>query len=162
MTIPLEFGPLEFGLVALGLAAALLLIRHPKAGVAGLVSVSCLAGMVIGFTQPAMAGAVNGDVLTNDQQKLNETLQSNPSDSQYQGIEYADVKGTPLGDQEITNRVERQVPENLKVSVSNGSVRLSGKVSDRDTAQAIVNDVKSIPGVHEVAYDLGLKNLSRK
>ncbi len=154
--------PLEFGIVALGLAVALLLTRHPKTGVAGLVSVSCLAAMVLGFTQPAMAGAVNGDVLTNDQQNLNETLQSNPMDRQYQGIEYADVKGTPLGDQEITDRVESQVPENLKVSVSNGSVRLSGKVSDRDTAQAIVNDVKSIPGVHEVAYDLGLKNLSRK
>lgn len=74
----------------------------------------------------------------------------------------ADIKGTPLGDQEITDRVNSQVPETLKISVSNGSVRLSGKVSDRDTAQAIVEEVKSIPGVHEVAYDLGLKNLSRK
>jgi parvulin-like peptidyl-prolyl isomerase len=154
--------PLEFGIVAVSLGAALLVIRLPKVAAAGLVAVSCLAIMVIGFAQPAMAGAVNGDVLTNDQQKLNETLQSNPTDRQYQGIEYADVKGTPLGDQEITDRVESQVPENLKVSVSNGSVRLSGKVSDRDTAQAIVEDVKSIPGVHEVAYDIGLKNMSRK
>jgi hypothetical protein len=158
--------PLEFGIVALSLGAALLLIRLPqtdtKAGTVGLVSLTCLAVMVIGFTQPALAGAVSGDVLTNDQQKLNETLQSNPTDRQYQGIEYADVKGAPLGDQEITDRVESQVPDNLKVSVSNGSVRLSGKVSDRETAQAIVEEVKSIPGVHEVAYDIGLKNLSRK
>lgn len=150
---------LEIGIVALGLGAALFLARSPKAG---LVALTCLAILLVGFTQPALAGAVNGDVLTNDQQKLNETLQSNPADNQYQGIEYADVKGTPLGDQEITDRVESQVPENLKVSVSNGSVRLSGKVSDRDAAQTIVEEVKSIPGVHEVAYDLGLKNISRK
>ncbi|MEA5448758.1 BON domain-containing protein [Leptolyngbya sp. CCNP1308] len=153
---------LEIGMVVLGLGAALLLIRSPKAAQSGLVALTCLAILLVGFTQPALAGAVNGDVLTNDQQKLNETLQSNPGDSQYQGIEYADSKGTPLGDQEITNKVESQVPENLKVSVSNGSVRLSGKVSDRGTAQAIIEEVKSIPGVHEVAYDLGLKNLSRK
>lgn len=153
---------LEIGMVALGLGAGLFLIRFSRAGQASLVTLTCLSVLLVGFTQPALAGAVNGDVLTNDQQELNETLQSNPGDSQYQGIEYADVKGTPLGDQEITDRVENQVPENLKVSVSNGSVRLSGKVSDRDAAQAIIQEVKSIPGVHEVAYDLGLKNLSRK
>jgi BON domain len=154
--------PLEIGIVALGLGATLLLVRSSKAGQSGLAALACLAILLVGFTQPALAGAVNGDVLTDDQQELNETLQSNPGDKQYQGIEYADVKGTPLGDQEITDRVESQVPENLKVSVSNGSVRLSGKVSDRDTAQAIIQEVKSIPGVHEVAYDIGLKNLSRK
>lgn len=145
---------LEIGMV---LGAALLLVRLPKVGQASLVALTCMALVLGGFTQPALAGAVNGDVLTNEQKELNQTLQSTDTGNQYQGIEYADVKGTPLGDQEITNRVEGIVPKELKISVSNGSVRLSGKVVDRSTAQAIIGDVKSIPGVHEVAYDLGLK-----
>ncbi|WOD40251.1 BON domain-containing protein [Nodosilinea sp. E11] len=150
---------LETGMLVLGLGVAIaLLSRLPKTVNGSLVALTCLAVVLVGFTQPALAGAVNGDVLSNEQKDLNETLQTTPNDNQYQGIEYADVKGTPLGDQDITDRVERQVPENLKVSVSNGSVRLSGKVSDRSTAQAIINDVKAIPGVHEVAYDLGLKS----
>lgn len=148
---------LEIGIAVAALGAALLLVRLPKTGQAGLVALTCLAVVLAGFTQPALAGAVNGDALTGGQKELNQTLKSTPNDNQFQGIEYADVKGTPLGDQEITDRVEGAVPENLKVSVSNGSVRLTGKVADRSAAQAIVDDVKAIPGVHEVAYDLGLK-----
>ncbi len=148
---------LEIGMAVAALGAALLLVRLPKTGQAGLVALTCLAVVLAGFTQPALAGAVNGDALTGGQKELNQTLKATPNDNQYQGIEYADVKGTPLGDQEITDRVEGAVPENLKVSVSNGSVRLTGKVADRSAAQAIIDDVKAIPGVHEVAYDLGLK-----
>ncbi|WP_081972757.1 BON domain-containing protein [Leptolyngbya sp. KIOST-1] len=148
---------LEIGMVIVGLGVALRLVRLPKAGQASLVTATCLAVVLVGFTQPAVAGAVNGDALTGGQKDLNETLQTTPQGNQYQGIEYADAKGTPLGDQEITDRVKGKVPNELKVSVSNGSVRLSGKVADRGTAQAIVDDIKAIPGVHEVAYDLGLK-----
>lgn len=149
---------LEIGMVMVGLGVALGLVRLPKAGQASLLTAVCLAVLLVGFTQPAVAGAVQGDALTQDQKELNETLQTTPQGTQYQGIEYADVKGTPLGDQEITDRVKSKTPENLKVSVSNGSVRLSGEVADRDAAQAIVDDIKAIPGVHEIAYDLGLKN----
>ncbi len=148
---------LEIGIAVATLGAALLMIRQPKTGQAGLVALTCLTLMLAGFTQPALAGAVNGDTLTNDQKELNQTLQTTPNENQYQGIEYADVKGTPLGDQEITDRVESAAPKNLKVSVSNGSVRLTGKVANRSAAQAIIDDVKAIPGVHEVAYDLGIK-----
>ncbi|HZG40652.1 MAG TPA: BON domain-containing protein [Nodosilinea sp.] len=147
---------LEIGMAIVGLGAALWLAHLPQAGKASLVVLTCLAVVLVSFNQPALAGAVNGAALSNEQKDLNETLQTTPNDNQYQGIEYADVKGTPLGDQEITDRVESKAPEELKVSVSNGSVRLSGKVEDRDTAQAIIEDVKSIPGVHEVTYDLGL------
>lgn len=148
---------LVIGVAIAALGAALLLVRQPRTVQAGLVALACLTLMLAGFTQPALAGAVNGDALTGGQKELNQTLKSAPNDNQFQGIEYADVKGTPLGDQEITDRVEGAVPENLKVSVSNGSVRLTGKVADRSAAQAIVDDVKAIPGVHEVAYDLGLE-----
>ena len=149
---------LEIGVAAVAaLGAVLLLARRPQAGQASLITLTCLTLMLAGFTQPALAGAVNGDALTSGQKELNQTLKSTPNDNQFQGIEYADVKGTPLGDQEITDRVEGAVPANLKVSVSNGSVRLTGKVANRSAAQGIIDDVKAIPGVHEVAYDLGLK-----
>jgi Tfp pilus assembly protein FimT len=149
---------LEIGTVIVGLGAALLLLGRPKARQASVVAIVAAAIVAVGFAQPAMAGAVQGNALSNDQKELNEQLQTTPQKSQYQGIEYADVKGTPLSDQAITDRVESQTPENLKVSVSNGSVRLSGKVSDRSAAQAIIEDIKAIPGVHEVAYDLGLSS----
>lgn len=153
---------LSVGLIGAGLGLALLLVRFPKAAQATVVALTCLATLWVGLAQPAFAGAVDGDVLTNDQQELNEKLQTTPSGNQYQGIEYADVKGTPLGDREITDRVVAQTPKDLKISVSNGSVRLSGKVSDRSAAQAIIKEVKAIPGVHEVSYDLGLKHIAKQ
>ncbi|MBD1874415.1 BON domain-containing protein [Nodosilinea sp. FACHB-131] len=152
---------LAIGMVVIGLGLALMLVRLPKVGQSSLIAMACLAVMLVGFTQPAFAGAVNGAALTDEQKDLNETLQSTPNDSQYEGIEYADVKGTPLGDQDITDRVESKVPDTIKISVSNGSVRLSGKVKSRDTARAIIEDVKSIPGVHEVSYDIGLKEITQ-
>lgn len=148
---------LEITVLIIGLGVALRSISLPKAKQVSVVTVTCLAVVLSGFTQPAIAAAVNGDTLTSGQKELSETLQTTPTGDQYQGIEYADAKGTALGDQEITNRVESNAPKGLKVSVSNGSVRLSGKVADRSTAQAIVDDIKAIPGVHEIAYDLGLK-----
>ncbi|TVQ05377.1 MAG: BON domain-containing protein [Leptolyngbya sp. DLM2.Bin27] len=149
---------LEIGAAIVGLGAALLLLGRPQTRQASVVAIVAAAMVVVGFAQPAMAGAVKGNALSNDQKELNEQLQTTPQESQYQGIEYADVKGTPLSDQAITNRVESQAPKNLKISVSNGSVRLSGKVSNRDAAQAIIDDIKAIPGVHEIAYDLGLSS----
>ena len=95
-------------------------------------------------------------MLTEGQKALNENLKTTPQGNQYQGIEYSQVKGAPLSDQQITERIKDEIPENLKLSVASGSVRLSGKVSDRRTAQEIVQDIKEIPGVHEVSYDLGL------
>lgn len=76
--------------------------------------------------------------------------------TQFQGLEYPDAKGTPLSDRAISQRVRAKAPDTLVMSVSNGSVRLSGEVTDRQTAEEIVEMVKAIPGVHEVAYDIGL------
>lgn len=76
--------------------------------------------------------------------------------NQFQGLEYPNAKGTPLSDREISKRVRDKAPDSLVMSVSNGSVRLSGEVSDRETAKEIVEMVKAIPGVHEVSYDIGL------
>lgn len=146
------------GAILAGLLVIFKVLPRLKLVKNSLVAMACTAILLGAAVQPALAGAVSGDALSNDQKDLNETLLTTSHGNQYQGIEYTDAKGVPLTDREITSRVEKSTPENLKVSVSNGSVRLSGKVADRSEAQAVITEVKSILGVHEVAYDLGLSN----
>jgi osmotically-inducible protein OsmY len=138
------------------LAAVSLFMLLPKRGKISLITATFLTVVLTGFTQPASAAAVKDNVLNEGQKALNETLKTTPQGNQYQGIEYPQVTGTPLSDEEITQKILNEVPNDLKVSVSNGAVRVSGKVSDRSKAQNIVQDIKDIPGVHEVSYDLGL------
>jgi uncharacterized membrane protein YhiD involved in acid resistance len=144
-------------LLATSLAASVaLFIWLPKRGKAGVVVAAFLAVTITSFTQPALAAAVDDNVLTESQKALNENLKTTPNNNQYQGIEYPQATGNPLSDQQITEKIKGEIPDNLKLSVASGSVRLSGKVSDRRTAQKIVQNIKEIPGVHEVSYDLGL------
>jgi hypothetical protein len=133
-----------------------LLARLPRPARIGVITAAFLTVMLTSFAQPTLAGAVKGSALSEGQKALNEQLQTTPQGNQYQGIEYPEVDGTPLSDQAITQRIQAKVPNNLKLSVSNGAVRLSGRVNDRRTAQRIVQDIKDIPGVHEISYDLGL------
>lgn len=143
-------------LVATLLTAVALVAWLPRSAKASALGAAFVTATVLGFAQPTLAGAVKGDALSEGQKALNEELQTTPQGNQYQGIEYPDIDGTPLSDQAITEKIRNEIPNNLKLSVSNGSVRLSGKVNDRRTAQRIVQDIKEIPGVHEISYDLGL------
>lgn len=144
-------------LAATFIVAVSIMERLPRPIKVSMVTTAFLTILLIGLTQPALAGAVNGDVLSPAQRELNENLQTTPQGSQYQGIEYAQEKGAFLSDQEITVKVRQEVPDNIKFSVANGSVRISGKVSDLRTAQGIVQGIKEVPGVHEISYDLGLR-----
>ena len=148
----LEVLTLAVSLIAVVSMMALL----PKKGKISVITATFLAVTLIGFAQPATAAAVDDNVLSEGQKVLNENLKTTPQSNQYQGIEYPQAKGTSLSDQQITEKIKREISDNLKLSVASGSVRVSGKVSDRRTAQRIVQDIKDIPGVHEVSYDLGL------
>ena len=132
--------------------------RLPQRGQIAVVAAMFLAIMSTAMASPAFAAAVDDNTLSQDQKALNETLKTTPQDNQYQGIEYPQAKGEPLTDREITRRVQQEIPNNVKLSVSNGSVRLSGKVNSRNEAQRIVQDIKELPGVHEISYDLGLRS----
>ena len=121
----------------------------------GAVMAIVLSFVVGGFAQPVLAAAANDAALSEGQKALNEQLRTDPDRVQYEGIEYPNAEGTPLSDREITSRIYRNAPDNLKVSVSNGAVRLSGTVKNQRVAQEIVQNVREIPGVHEVSYDLG-------
>lgn len=139
-------------------AVAWLYAKLPRRGKVGGVAATLLT-LTLGMTsQPALAAAANDNVLSEGQKQLNETLKTTPNANQYQGIEYPQVTGEPLSDREISRRIENEVPSNIKLSVSNGAVRVSGQVNNREVAQRIVQDIKEIPGVHEVSYDLGFSS----
>jgi osmotically-inducible protein OsmY len=138
------------------LAVALVAALKAKAPLRTSTVMAIILSFVIGgFAQPALAAAANDAALSEGQKALNEKLRTDPDRVQYEGIEYPNAEGTPLSDREITSRIYNKAPDNLKVSVSNGAVRLSGTVKNQRVAQEIVRNVREIPGVHEVSYDLG-------
>lgn len=108
---------------------------------------------------PLAALGTSDSAINQEQQAFEEELKLDPTGDHYSGIEYSDktVRNQP-SDQEILNEIESQLEDTMVAAVSNGSVRLSGKVEDRSIAENIVESVKEIAGVHEVAFDLGLSN----
>lgn len=104
------------------------------------------------------AGAIKNFV-TEEQQSFQEDLNLTPDGGHYSGIEYADrtkAAEKPASDESIQATIEEYANSNLIVGVTNGSVRLSGRVKDKDIARHIVEQTKNIPGVHEITFDLGL------
>lgn len=95
------------------------------------------------------------------QQQLREDIKLTPGGGHYSGIEYSKrtaPKEQAVSDKTIKKSIKSLTEENVIVAVSNGSVRLSGTVKDKETAQNIVEQTKEIPGVHEVTFNLGLDN----
>ncbi len=108
---------------------------------------------------PLAALGTSDRAINQEQQAFEETLKLDPTGGHYSGIEYSDktARNQP-SDQEILNEIEPQLTDTIVAAVANGSVRLSGKVENRATAEDLVESVKKIAGVHEVAFDLGLKD----
>jgi len=148
---------IDFILVTAGLTAAVwVAMQSPARNRVGIVAAAGLTVWLLGgVASPANAAAVDSAVLSEEQATLNETLRETPQGNQYQGIEYTQPQGS-LSDRKITRRVRKELPEDVKLSVSNGSVRLSGEMPDLEFAKRVIEDIKTIPGVHEVSYDLGL------
>ena len=79
----------------------------------------------------------------------------------YSGIEHAQPTTGELkavNDDTIKQSIEAYTSNNVIVSVANGSVRLSGRVKDKELAQQIVKQALATPGVYEITFDLGLDN----
>ena len=124
----------------IAVAAVTLLPKRVKIGV---VAASFLTIMLTGFTQPALGAAVDDNVLSEGQKALNETLKTTPQGNQYQGIEYPQTRGTALSDQEITEKIRNEIPDNLKLSVASGSVRISGKFLTAVRPKALCRTLKT-------------------
>jgi hypothetical protein len=128
----------------------------PRYAKVSFLAVTLFVVSALSFSQPSLADA-NDNALTQNQQKFQETLRTSPSGTQYQGLEYVTDVGELQSDRQIEREIRSKAPNNLKLSVSSGSVRLSGRVQNREAAQDLVQEIKNISGVHEVSYDLGLE-----
>ena len=94
-------------------------------------------------------------------QQIEESLKITPGGGHYSGIEHTERTADSekaASDESIESTIEQYSSDNLTVAVANGSVKLSGQVENKEIAQHIVEQVKSIPGVYEVTYDLGLED----
>ncbi|WP_413160212.1 BON domain-containing protein [Capilliphycus salinus ALCB114379] len=159
---------LLLGIIAVGFAVPLLIQRHRLFGSA----VTLFAVLLLTFIQSSSAlatpflgalGTPDSALKTPQQRQLDERLKLNPGGGQYSGVEYVQEdlnRSQTLSDREIQNTIKSEIQEDLVAMVSNGSVILSGTVKDRQTAQNIVEEVKAIPGVHEITFELGLKEKS--
>jgi len=138
------------------LATAYVAVVLPRYAKVSLLAATLFAFSTMSFSQPSLAD-VNENALTQDKQELKQTLRTSPSGTQYQGLEYVKDIGQSQSDRQIESEIRSKAPNNLKLSVSSGSVRLSGRVQNRQAAQNLIQEVKNIQGVHEVSYDLGLE-----
>jgi osmotically-inducible protein OsmY len=111
---------------------------------------------------PAIAAqAASDEALTETKDVPESVLKETSPGSQYSGIEYANDQ---LGNEAVSDRAIRSqikdIRDDLAVSVSNGSVRMTGTVENKTVAQNVVDRVKNIKGVHEITFDLGLEEAS--
>lgn len=114
----------------------------------------------IAATDLAALGA-NESTLPQEQQQIEEDLKVTPGGKHYSGIEYTErtqKAENPVSDDSIKESIKAYTSDNVVVAVANGSVRFSGRVKDKETAQDIIEQTKAIPGVFEITFNLGLNN----
>lgn len=140
--------------MTLGLATAVALWRQQVRPLGLGLAAIALMTLALPSPQPALAAAAQEEALSEDQEALHETLRTSTG-NQYEGIEHASGQGVRMSDRDLRLKIEEDIADDLKLSVSNGSVRLSGQVDSLDAAKGIVADIKALPGVHEVSYTLG-------
>ncbi|ACB50819.1 unknown [Crocosphaera subtropica ATCC 51142] len=150
-------------LVILGISGFLLLKRFDGlrlASVSLAVTILLLTTITpaLADTQIAALGA-RDETVSADETDLN----LNPGGKHYSGLEYAkrtDDAENPVSDDVIKQTIDSETDNRIVFAVSNGSVRLSGRIDNKEDAQNLISKIKKIPGVHEVTYDLGLENVS--
>ena len=116
------------------------------------------------FATPSLAAlGVRDSAIHEPQQSMEEDLKLTPGGGHYSGIEYSDsariAENQPsVSDEAILESIEPYTNDNLIVSVTNGAVKLSGRVEDKEIARHVVEEIKKITGVHEITFDIGLEN----
>jgi hypothetical protein len=108
---------------------------------------------------PALAAlGASDEPLSPEQKQFEEQLKLNPDGGQYKGIEFVEPQSPADGssDAEIRDKIKSEVRNDIVVNVASGSVILSGTVENVDAAREIVEQVKNIPGVQQITFELGL------
>lgn len=123
---------------------------------------TCTSSLPVWAAPKLAALGAEEQSLSEEQKTQEELLKLTPTADQYSGLEYVEKAqpGRALSDAEITRKIKSDIKSDLVVNTSNGSVILSGTVRDKEKARQIVNQVKAIPGVKEVTFELGLQNLA--
>ena len=115
----------------------------------------------IAATDLAALGANESTLPQSQQQQIEEDLKVTPGGKHYSGIEHTEHStgvAKAVSDDSIEKSIKAYTSDGLVVAVANGSVQLSGRVKDKETAQNIVEHTKAIPGVFEITFNLGLDN----
>ena len=147
--------------VLLTLLAAMVILNRAKRD-RQLLLIVVLLGAFSTSSLPAQAVTLAAlgaqDSAITQQQQQEEALKLTPGGGQYSGLEHVDKpSGQALSDADIQQKIS-EIRRDITVNSASGSVILSGTVEDKETAQQLVEQVKAIPGVQEVTFELGLQN----
>ena len=147
--------------ILLTLLAAMVILNRAKRGQLLLIVVLLGTFFTSNLPAPAVTLAALGaqdSAITQQQQEQEEGLKLTPGGGQYSGLEHVDKpSGKALSDADIQQKIS-EIRRDITVNSASGSVILSGTVEDKETAQQLVEQVKAIPGVQEVTFELGLQN----
>lgn len=155
---------LTSGIAALTLTAYLVSRRvgwfRSTATLMGMAVLTALTSLPAMASTDIAALGVQGDTLEPRQEQFEEDLKLTPTKAQYSGIEYAKASANddqPISDAQIREKITSSISDELTVNVASGSVILSGTVKNQSKARKIIDQVKGIPGVHEITFELGLE-----
>jgi uncharacterized membrane protein YhiD involved in acid resistance len=124
-----------------------------------LIGIVCGHGLVaIAAPQLAAMGAID-NALDQRQRILDEKLKLDPTKLRYRGLEYVQFQAEDerLSDVQIKSTIKSDINSNIVVAVASGSVQIFGNVPNIDVAREVVTQIKAVPGVREVMFDLGLE-----
>ncbi|WP_299415324.1 hypothetical protein [Acaryochloris sp. IP29b_bin.148] len=124
---------------------------------AGLICLIC-GNSVSALPQLAAMGAADS-ALDQRQRVFDESLKLDPTKLRYRGLEYVQFQADSerLSDTQIKSTIKSEINSDIFVAVASGSVQIYGDVQDIDVARDVVTQIKTIPGVREILFDLGLE-----
>ncbi|WP_299490091.1 hypothetical protein [Acaryochloris sp. IP29b_bin.137] len=116
-----------------------------------------VAALTLSLPQLAAMGA-SDDALDQRQRVLDEDLKIDPTKLRYRGLDYVQFQpdAERFSDAEIKSFIKSDINKDVFVAVASGSVQVFGNVQDIDVAREVVTQIKDIPGVREVMFDIGL------
>lgn len=150
-------------------ATTLILMRIPLLKSQRLLSSAlavCLVGILLfsnsvaALTMPQLAAMGAADSALDQRQRvLDEDLKIDPTKLRYRGLEYVQFQpeGERLSNAEIKSFIKSDINQDIFAAVASGSVQIFGNVPDIDVARDVVTQVKNIPGVREIMFDIGLE-----
>lgn len=117
-----------------------------------------VVALTLNLPKLAAMGAADS-ALDQRQRNLDEDLKIDPTKLRYRGLEYVQtqMEAERLTDAEIKSFIKLDINQEIFAAVASGSVQVLGNVQDINVARNVVTQIKDIPGVREVMFDMGLE-----